>query len=315
MLTTLSRYKLHLKRKHVYGLGMCILLLIAFIAGGISMNSVSAANSNLKEPAKGVGKGNLQKDGLMVTGVSGHTISGKHKDGTTVKVITTASTTFTKDGVSVSLSAVKVGEFIGVVGSASGAGSITATHVEILATENSGPRGDSATATITSITGTTITIQGSKGSNTSTINTTATTHFASKITGHDVTLGSLKVGDFVLEEGNLKSDGSLTAAAVIAGAPPSSDYGDQKGPKGTTGDSAVGRITAIYGTTITIQDFKGGNASMIRTTATTQFFSKIAGHDMTLGSLKVGDFVYVGGKLNSDGSLTVKFVVVGVAPN
>lgn len=48
---------IHLKPKQLYSLIMCILLLMTFIAGGIFMNSVSAANSNLRGPAKGLVKG------------------------------------------------------------------------------------------------------------------------------------------------------------------------------------------------------------------------------------------------------------------
>jgi len=293
ILTILGRSKHNLKRKRVYTLGIGILLLLALVAAGSSAN---AAGSTTKTSTNEVGQGSIRKDVLMVTGVSGHTINGKHKDGTTVNVITTTSTTFTRDGVSVSLSAVKVGEIIGVVGSSNDAWSISATHVEILVPEKPGPASDTAVGSITSITGTTITIQND--GKTTTIKTTATTRFFNKIEGKQVTLRDLKVGDFVFAEGILNNDSSLTADEVVAGIP----------PKGPQGDSGGGYITRITGTTITIQN--GGKMATIKTTTTTRFGDKREGKQVTLADLKVGDFVYAVGTLNGDGSLTADIVVI-----
>src|SRR5207248_325668 len=181
-------------------------------------SSANAAGSTTKTSTNEVGQGSIRKDVLMVTGVSGHTINGKHKDGTTVNVITTTSTTFTRDGVSVSLSAVKVGEIIGVVGSSNDAWSNSATHVEILVPEKPGPASDTAVGSITSITGTTITIQND--GKVATIRGTTTSRFGDKREGKQVTLADLKVGDFVYAVGTLNGDGSLTADVVVIVNPP-----------------------------------------------------------------------------------------------
>ena len=220
LLTMLGRNKHHLKRKRVYTLGIGMLLLLAFVAAGSSAN---AAGSTTQASANESAQVSIQKDVLIVTGVSGHAINGKHKDGTTVEVITTTSTVFEKDGASASLGAVKAGEVIVVIGSSNASGSFTATRVEISPTmsgyRGKGEfRGDAVFGSITGIHGTTITIQYE--GKTATIQTTSTTRFINKRVGKEVTLASLKVGDFVYGLGKLNNDGSLTAAYVVVGIPP-----------------------------------------------------------------------------------------------
>ena len=216
----LGRNKHHLKRKRVYILGIGMLLLLAFVAAGSSTN---AAGSTTQASVNEAGQGSIQKDVLIVTGVSGHTINGKHKDGTTVTVITTASTIFKKDGASVGLDAVKAGEVIVVIGSSNAAGSFTATRVEIdpLTSYGKGKReygGDAVFGSITGIHGTTITIQYE--GKTATVQTTSTTRFINKLERKEVTLASLKVGDFVYALGKLDANGSLTVVYVVVGIPP-----------------------------------------------------------------------------------------------
>ncbi len=220
ILTMLGRNKHHLKRKRVYILGIGMLLLLAFVAAGSSTN---AAGSTTQASVNEAGQGSIQKDVLIVTGVSGHTINGKHKDGTTVTVITTASTIFKKDGASVGLDAVKAGEVIVVIGSSNAAGSFTATRVEIdpLTSYGKGKReygGDAVFGSITGIHGTTITIQYE--GKTATVQTTSTTRFINKLERKEVTLASLKVGDFVYALGKLDANGSLTVVYVVVGIPP-----------------------------------------------------------------------------------------------
>jgi len=220
ILTMLGRNKHHLKRKRVYILGIGMLLLLAFVAAGSSANAVG---STTQASANEAGQGSIQKDVLIVTGVRGHTINGKHKDGTTVTVITTASTIFKKDGASVGLDAVKAGEVIVVIGSSNAAGSFTATRVEInpLTSDGKGKRGDGGDAvfgSITAIHGATITVQYE--GKTATVQTTSTTRFINKLERKEVTLASLKVGDFVYAQGKLDANGSLTAVYVVVGIPP-----------------------------------------------------------------------------------------------
>lgn len=220
LLTMLGRSKHHLNRKRVYTLGIGMLLLLAFVAAGSSTNAAGSTTQAANVSAQS----SVQKDVLIVTGVSGHTINGKHKDGTAEEVITTASTIFEKDGASVSLSAVRPGEVIVVIGSSNAAGSFMAIRVEISSPMSRGVgkrefRDDAVFGSITGIHGTTITVQYQ--GKTTTIQTTSTTRFINKREGKEVTLASLKVGDFVYaQENKLSNGGSFTAAYVVVGIPP-----------------------------------------------------------------------------------------------
>jgi hypothetical protein len=68
---------------------------------------------------------------LTVTAVNGSTITGKAADGSTVTIETTATTSYTQAGQSVTLAAVKVGSRISVMGTHNSDGSITATSIDI----------------------------------------------------------------------------------------------------------------------------------------------------------------------------------------
>jgi hypothetical protein len=68
---------------------------------------------------------------LTVSGISGSTITAKDQSGTTVIVHTTASTTYTENGKSVSAGAVTVGSHISVMGTHNSDGTITATSINV----------------------------------------------------------------------------------------------------------------------------------------------------------------------------------------
>jgi hypothetical protein len=68
---------------------------------------------------------------VTVTKVSGSTITGTERDGTTLTIHTTSSTAYRKAGQSASASAVTVGSEIHVMGTRNSDGSITATSIDI----------------------------------------------------------------------------------------------------------------------------------------------------------------------------------------
>ncbi len=72
-----------------------------------------------------------QCDALTVSSVNGRTILAKAADGSTVTIHTTASTQYTRDGQSVSASAITAGTRIHVTGTRNSDGSITATRIDI----------------------------------------------------------------------------------------------------------------------------------------------------------------------------------------
>ena len=226
----LSRFRLHLRSKRAYSLGAGMLLLLAFIAGGIFMHSAYAASSSAASGPAKVGSGGYEKKGEdsaygRITGIHGETITIQY-DGKTTKIITSDKTMF-----------------------------------------------------------------------------------ADKIERKIVTLGSLKVGDFVYAGGKFDSNGSLAASVVVVAPPPSSSGGYKKSVE----DSLAGRITGIHGTTITIE--KSGKTATVDTNAATTFINKIVGGYTTLGHLKVGNFVIAVGKFNSDSSLAATAIYLITAPN
>ena len=72
--------------------------------------------------------------------------------------------------------------------------------------------------------------------------------------------------------------------------------------------SSAGTVAA------SIMPLHAKHTSSIKTTATTRFFNKIEGKQVTLRDLKVGDFVFAEGILNNDSSLTADEVVAGIPP-
>ncbi len=88
--------------------------------------------------------------------------------------------------------------------------------------------------------------------------------------------------------------------------------GDNPDPNAAAG---AGKITAIHGSTLTVQDIKGNTSTTVQTTASTAVVSKITRADhVALSTLKVGDFVGFTGVHNSAGSITANHIVIGIPP-
>ncbi len=157
--------------------------------------------------------------GFTVTGVSGSpvTITATNRKGTTVTIHTTASTTYSRAGQTVSASAVTKGERIGVRGTRNSTTSITASGITIVLPTAGGK--------ITAIASGSITVTG-RGGATMTINTSSSTKYVSISRGSSgpvqatIARGTLKVGDFIFAQGtqaNTTTLNALTVAVVPAG--------------------------------------------------------------------------------------------------
>jgi hypothetical protein len=145
-----------------------------------------------------------------VTKVSGGDITVQDRGGTSQTIHTSGSTTFTRADQSASLSAVTTGEHIAAVGTKNSDGSLNAEAVRIILPGAGGQ--------ITQISGSTITVQTRRG--TQTIHVSSTTKYVSVTRGSNgptesaATLGDLKVGSYIMAEGTKNSDGSLNAEVV-----------------------------------------------------------------------------------------------------
>ena len=146
---------------------------------------------------------------------------------------------------------------------------------------------------ITAISGTAITVQTRDGS--AKIATTATTTF--QLDGKPARLSDIKVGMFAHAEGSKGVDGTFTATRVHAGTKPPAGP-----PQGGPGQGVGGKITAISGTTITVQTRDG--SAKIATTATTTF--QLDGKPARLSDIKVGMFAHAEGSRAADGTFTAR---------
>jgi hypothetical protein len=219
--------------------------------------------------------------GLTVTAVSGGAITATGRNGKSVTIHVTASTTYTRAGKAVSASAVTNGDTIAVRGQRNSDGSVNATSVRIVLPRYAGK--------VTAISGAAITIQSGRNGATETI------HVAASATiqrgGQSATLNDIAVGDSIKATGALNGDKSLNAEQIEIDVP-----------------RVGGSLTAISGADITVKDPFGGTL-VVHTNASTSFVSITKGTDgptqttIALAALKVGDTISASGTHNGDGSL------------
>ncbi|MGH2501129.1 MAG: DUF5666 domain-containing protein [Ktedonobacterales bacterium] len=238
-------------------------------------------------PHMGPGRG-----ALTVSGVSGQTITAERPDGTSVTITVSSSTTYTRAGKTVSLSAISAGETIQVMGQRKSDASIKATRVDIVL-----PHADGQVA---SISGSTITIKDHQGA-TQVIHTSASTTV--QRAGKSASLSDIATGAQISAVGTKNSDGSLNAEAISIILP-----------------GAGGEIKSVAGSTITVTNLRTTRATAtIHVTASTQYVTVAMGSNgptqsaSSFSALKAGVFISAVGTKNSDGSLTA--VVVTMLPN
>lgn len=191
--------------------------------------STGSSNSTCKGPGPGghggPGFGHGPGAVLTVSSVSGQKITAKRPDGTTITVVTSSSTTYTRAGQTISLSAITGGEQIHVRGTVSSNGTtITATNVDVVLPGYAG--------VVTAVSGNTITVQDRSGKHTITVN--SSTKYVSGPSQQSVSLSSIKVGTMIMAEGTKSSNGTLTAQLVRVGGPHPFPP-DGRGPEGTQG--------------------------------------------------------------------------------
>lgn len=145
-----------------------------------------------------------------------------------------------------------------------------------------GPRGfGHGGITITAISGSSISLETADGW-TRTISVDSDTTYSES--GDAIALSDLAVGDEIRFRQKLEDDGTYTIDA-IAVIPP----------------RAGGTVTAVSGSTITVEQ-RDGTSATIKVTADTTY--QVSGDDATLADVEVGMVLVAEGTENSDGSLT-----------
>lgn len=140
-----------------------------------------------------------------VTNVSGNTITVQNAKGTqTIHV--SASTTIEQGGQQVNLSAVKTGEQVIAEGTLNSDGSLNAQMVQVVLPIAAGQ--------ITKISGSTITVQNPRGTQTIQVNSRTSFISMSAAGQSKSSLSALKTGELIIAQGTLNSDGSLTASVI-----------------------------------------------------------------------------------------------------
>jgi Domain of unknown function (DUF5666) len=233
---------------------------------------------------------------LTVTGVSANsfTATATNKTGapTNVTINTTSSTQYLRLGKTVNRSTIVVGTKIAVQGTKNSDGTITATRVEIVLPSYHG--------TVTAVSGSDITIKDNKDSTTHVIHTNANTSFTRA--GASSSLSAVTVGEEIGASGTLNGDNSLNAEAVAIILP-----------------HAGGKITAINGSTVTVQARRG--TTTIHLSGSTTYKNVTFGANgptetaASASDLAVGKYIVAEGAKNSDGSLNAEVVrILPAAP-
>ncbi|MBV9411392.1 MAG: hypothetical protein JO148_07335, partial [Acidimicrobiia bacterium] len=239
-----------------------------------------------------------------------------------------------------------VAGFFGVKALAGGGSSSTSTAAQAPAAGQGGGRRGTI-GTLQSIDGSTLTVAtfnrgGANGANgggaggavgnTTTVTTGSSTKFYKTASG---TLSDIKVGDRVTATGTPAGTNTVTAAritdtgaAVIgfgggAGNGAGRRFRNGNNPNGTgnppsslpnggtrpdPNSFANGTVKSISGTTLTVADSQGATKTVDTTGSTTYMVLKA----VSINDLQTGQLVIIGGKTNSDGTVSATSVVQGL---
>jgi len=203
--------------------GSAVLVIIGAIAGMGASPSTSAiidqAELTATAPQAGVPdvvaldgglRGGFGRGGfhdITISSISGSNLSLETEDGWTRTITVGSSTTITKAGETIALGDLAVGDQIGFSQERADDGTYTITAIKVVLPAIGGE--------VTAVADNTITVTGKDGT-TGTIHVDGdTTYEVDGTTGQ--ALSDIEVGDFVIAEGALRTDGSLDADTVHSG--------------------------------------------------------------------------------------------------
>ena len=206
-----------LARIGLLGIAAAALLAVAVLAFGSAAapSSLLAAGStgDTNTPAvvndlnggggRGFGHG---MGGITITAISGNSISLATADGWTRTITVDSGTTYSKSGATIALGDLAVGDQVGFRQTKESDGTFTIDSIVVVLPHLGGE--------ITAIDGSTITVAQRDGT-TGTIKVDTDTTYT--VNGNGASLAGVKVGMFIVAEGDLSSDGTLAATNVHAG--------------------------------------------------------------------------------------------------
>jgi Domain of unknown function (DUF5666) len=275
-------------------------LAVGFALGsGASTNDAAAAPAGARAPAAVTEAGWTSPDGrtrvraderggpgfrggagwgaISITAIDGTKLSLK-TDNEWTRTIDAAGATVTKDGQTVELSTLKVGDRIVFKETRNADGTYTVTAITVVQPTVGG--------TVASVSGSTVSVTTRDGGTTKVALTDSTTY---TMDGKAATKDDVVAGARIVARGTLGSDGTLTASSVEI--EPATVAGTVK-EKGTSS------------LTLTLRD---GSTVVVQVSSTTTY--QVEGiTSPTLADVKVGDVVMASGTKNADGSLSATSV-------
>jgi len=214
---------------------------------------------------------------ISITAIDGTKLALKTDNGWT-RTIDTSGATVTKDGATVALSTLVVGDRIVFRETRNDDGTFTITAIEVIQPAVSG--------TVAAVSGSAVTVTQRDGSTSKVVLTASTTY---KVAGQASTKDAVVTGAQIVARGTLATDGTLTATSV------------EVAPATTVGTVKEKGATSL---TLTTRD---GSTVVVKVTSTTTY--QVDGiTSPTLADVKVGDVVMTAGTRNADGSLSATVV-------
>lgn len=254
-------------------------------------------------PGRGVGG--------QVTAIDGETLTVEDRNGETVTVNVTEDTRvmLTETQSEGSLSDISVGSNIGVRGQRNDDGTVEAVDVVVM------PAGDMAGGRVTAVEDNVITVEDRDGETTRIVTGEETTFRVNRDEAgalEDVTVG-MGIGAF----GETQDDGSLAARLVMVG-PPGKDGGphpngpDRRGgERGPREGDAAGEVTAIDGSSFTLDSFFDDTTVTVQTDENTTYRTR-SGDDLSFDDIEVGNMVMVRGQPVAGEENTIRAEVIGI---
>lgn len=214
---------------------------------------------------------------ITITAIDGAKLALETDNGWT-RTIDASGATVTRDGATVALSTLKVGDQIVFRETPKDDGTYTITAITVIQPAVAG--------TVASVSGSTVTVTQRNGSTSKVVLTSTTTY---QLAGETTTRDAVVTGTRIVARGALASDGTLTATSVDVAPATSAGTVKEKGSSSLT-------LTTRDGSTVTIKV----------SSSTTYMVGGVT--TPTLADVKVGDIVMAAGSRNADGSLSATVV-------
>ena len=214
---------------------------------------------------------------ITITAIDGSKLALETENGWT-RTIDATGATVTKDGETVAVSDLEVGDTIVFRETRNDDGTYTTTAIMVIQPAVAG--------TVASVSGSTVTVTGRDGTTSKVVLTSSTTY---ELAGEEATKDAVVAGARIIARGTLATDGTLTATSV------------EVAPAGSAGTVKEKGSSSL---TLTTRD---GSTVVVKVSSSTTY--QVGGVTTpTLADVKVGDIVMAAGTRNADGSLSATIV-------